>query len=184
MNPLPSLLASVLAVALAGCSSLTVTTEKDPAVDLSLPRTFGWMMEQDLGREGGRLDRENTYAAIAAAVEDSLAGKGWTLEQDPVKADVVLAFQVDMEKTVSVTSFREYDRNPWTWNRFYGSGVEDSIKVSTYDVGTLVLDMVHPTSRRLLWRGTAKAIVEKSDTRQSKADLAVEAVRRMFEKFR
>ena len=182
MNALPALLAAALA--LAGCSSLTVTAEKDPAVDLSVPRTFAWMMEQDLGREGGRLDRENTYAAISATVEDCLSSKGWALEQDPGKADVVLAFQVDMEKTVSVTSFQEYDRNPWTWNRFYGSTVDDSIRVSTYDVGTLVLDMVHPTTQKLLWRGTAKAIVEKTDTRESKVALAVEAVRRMFEKFR
>lgn len=182
MNPLPALLAAALL--LAGCSTLDVTAEKDPAVDLSLPRTFAWMMEQDLGREGGRLDRENTYAAIAAAVEDGLSAKGWTLEQDPDKSDVVLAFQVDMEKTVAVTSFQEYDRNPWTWNRFYGTKVDDSIKVSTYDVGTLVLDVVHPTSHRLLWRGTARAIVEKFDTRESKAELAVEAVRRMLEKFR
>ena len=56
--------------------------------------------------------------------------------------------------------------------------------MSTYDVGTLVLDVVHPTSRRLLWRGTAQSIVEKYETREDKAALAVEAVRRMFEKFR
>ena len=182
MNALPALLAAALA--LAGCSTIDVTSERDPAFDASAPRTFAWMMEQDLGREGGRLDRENTYAAIAAAVEDGLGGRGWTLEQDPDKADVVLAFQVDMETTVAVTSFQEYDRHPWTWNRFYGTKVDESIKVSTYDVGTLVLDMVHPVNRRLLWRGTAKAIVEKYDTREDKAALAVEAVRRMFEKFR
>lgn len=180
MKALPALLAAALC--LPACANVVVTTEQDPAADLSLPRTWGWMMEQDLGRTGGRLDRENTYAAIVVAVEECLGAKGWALEQDPAKADVVLAFQVDMERTVSVTSFQEYDRNPWSWNRFYGA-VDNDVHVSSFDVGTLVLDMVVPGTQHLLWRGTAKGEVYKSDTREAKAKLADEAVRKIFAKF-
>ena len=180
MKSPPFLLAAVLA--LAGCSSVAVTTEKDPGADLATPRTYAWMMEQDLGKEGGRTDRENTYAAVVVAVEESLAAKGWVLNQDPATSDVVLAFQVDHEKTVAVASFADSSRNPWSWNRFYGA-VERDVRVSTFDVGTLVLDIVVPTTHHLLWRGTAKAEVHPSDTRETKAALAVEAVRKMFDGF-
>src|SRR5690349_16987366 len=110
MNRLAAAAAAVLGLVLAGCSAVAVSTERDPAADFSHPRSYAWMMEQDLGKEGGRLDRENTYAAIVATVEECLAGKGWSLEQDPAKADVVLAFQVDMEKIVSVASFADTSR--------------------------------------------------------------------------
>jgi hypothetical protein len=181
---LRTLALAAAALVLTGCASMAVRTEKDPAMDPKIPRSFAWMMEQDLGRAGGRADRENTYAAIAAAVEDGLAKKGWTLEQDPGKADCVLAFQVDLEKTVSVASFREYSTNPWTWERFSGATRDTDVRVTTYDTGTLILDFVHPTDRKLLWRGSARAVVDLAVNREEKVRLAVEAVGKILDKFR
>jgi len=170
------LLPVLIVLGLAGCAAVETTAERDPAFDLSSPLTYAWMMEQDLGREGGRADEEHLLAVIASSVEGALGARGWGLEEDPARADVLVAFLPDMAPRIAATPLLEYARNPWTWHRFEGNAAGAGI-------GTLVVDIVDPESRRPVWRGTAKVDLADAGTREGKAAAIAAAVRAMFEGF-
>lgn len=161
---LPGLCVLAVAAALsAGCGSFATRGETAPGADLSAVRTFAWMEGQELGFAGSASDREHLSAAAAEALSAGFQARGLA----PAGAgapDVFVAFRAEVERETYVTDFGHSTAGSWNRAGFYGRRGYDPMVV-TYDAGTLIVDVVDARTQKLLWRGTARADVDRNDTR-------------------
>ncbi|HEX7896907.1 MAG TPA: DUF4136 domain-containing protein [Planctomycetota bacterium] len=152
--------AAILVLA-AGCSGVSTSTDYDPQADFSRLRTYDWLP--------GRPQTDSlTDARIARAVDDGLLARGYARAPRP---DFHVAYQVSVGRRV--------DSIPGSYGWRGGYGTE----VHTYDEGTLVLDVIEPTSKTLLWRGTATSVVDPNRTPEERDAKIREAVEKLLAKF-
>ncbi len=173
------LVACILTVALAACTTLSVYTDYNPSAQFASYRTYNW-----------RTTPEQVSPLMAQRIVDAidaqLRAKGWT--------------QVDSDGDVgldaSVASHQEYDVDHfyggpywggwgwggWGWGSGWGAyGGYSSSRVRSYTVGTLAVDMFDNKTRQAIWRGTAENTI-KRDPVKATADIQA-AVAEMFARF-
>jgi len=168
--------AVLLATVIAGCTTRPlVRTDHDPAVDFSKYRSYAW---QQVPAISNPLVKQRLIAAIDA----ELAAKGWRRIAEG-EADIALVGNVaTREKQTVETFYGSPHWSGWTWQQEWnGPGVYPNTRITTYTVGTLVIDMFDTRTKQAVWRGSAEGSIPDSP---AKVDKAVQsAVTRMFAKF-
>jgi Domain of unknown function (DUF4136) len=161
-----------LAVALLACSAALAQDVRYnfmPGTDFSKFHTYKWV-----NIEGGSHPNQIVDAEIKQAVDSQLTAKGLTKTEDE-KADLYVGYQiaVDQEKQ---------------WNAFgmggigWGGGMASATS-STINVGTLVLDMYDPTTKKLVWSGNATKTIDPSsneEKNQKRLDKAMDKLLKHF----
>ena len=106
------------------------------------------------------------------------------------KPDFWVTYHVTLDRTASVAMLNDdFNYGPgWGWSYGYAYRPDSSYGsrgryVYEYDEGTLLLDVVDPQSRQLIWRGSATDEVNFSASPEAKERQINEAVRRMLAKF-
>jgi len=160
-----------LLLALAGCSSVSVSADRDPAVDFSRLHAYAWMKRAPTSDPIA----ENTLVRnrVRDAVDAALAAKGYA-KDDAGRADFLVDFETVTRRHVDVRSW------PMWPHRRFGWGGWNEVEVDEYAVGTLVVGAIDPKTNDLIWRGTASRVLEGDSGSQTKID---EAVKALFEKF-
>lgn len=167
----------MMGLAVAGCSSLTVSSSYDPEVDFSRMTSFAWLGTQKIAR-----DDLLTVKNIRHAVKHRLEGAG--IVENLQTPAFLVAIHTGREKKVDVQRWGyAYADRPY-YGHLYGRGYRANplparINYQTgthtfeYEIGTLILDFVDPADNQLIWRGTATAVVEDQVSRE-KIEQAVE----------
>lgn len=181
--------AAVLAAFVAGCSTMEVTSDHDPQADFSSLARYDWLPEPQKPTGDPRID-DNTLLdrRIRRAVDAELAAKGF--EKSPADPDFLVGYHVSLDTRRSVQVLNAYYGYAPGWGYHYGAGYRPyawpgpaETWVYEYEEGTLVLDVVTPGERHLIWRGAARDEVHfKSTPEESEARIR-EAVARMLERF-
>ena len=131
-----------------------------PGVDFSKYRTYKWV-----SIEGASHPNQIVDAEIKQSVDSQLASKGLT-KTDGDQADLYIGYQVAVDQ--------EKQWNAWGTGRGLGGGMGEATQ-STINVGSLVLDMYDPTTKQLVWQGTATKTIspggnqEKNEKNLNKA---------------
>ena len=171
---------AAFALALAGCASIpAVQTDHDPTVDFARYQTYGWR-EKPTGGTALAMQR------IVTRIDEQLQSRGW--RQVPADdADVALAAHVATHQEHRLDTF--YDGpmwngwgwyGPWAWGPSMAMGYQRT-RVTSYTVGTLVVDMFDTRSKRAVWSAMAEDTIP--DTPQKiNADIDA-AVAKMFVAF-
>ena len=170
---------AVAALLLAACSSVQVSTDYDPATDFAVLRAYAWLPRKAGASGDPRLDSSLLNERIRNAVEVQLAERGHRKVASG-QADFLVAYHTAVERKIDVdTIYRGYGYGTHSWG--WGAGHETV--VYDYDQGTLVLDVLDPKAHRLLWRGSAKAVVSEESTPEKRTKLINEAVAKLLEQF-
>jgi len=169
-------LALVVLLMLAACSPVTVRTDHDTSADFSHLRTYGWLQKpSDLPRDP-RIDNDLLDSRVHSAVNDELNSKGFSEAPNP---DFRVTYHVMLQSKLDVQSF------PVAYG--YGLGrvgaMSTDVRVSEYEVGTLLLDVVDSGTNELVWRGSAQARIDPNRTAQERTKLIREAVHDMLKRF-
>ena len=122
-----------------------------PGVDFSKYHTYKWI---DI--EGGAHPNQIADAEIRQSVDAQLASKGLT-KTDSDKADLYVGYQIAVDK--------EKQWNAYGTGRGFGGGMGSATQ-STINVGSLVLDMYDPTTKQLVWTGTATKAIDPSSNQE------------------
>ena len=163
-------LIAILILGGAGCSSVSVSTDYDPQTDFSRLKTYDWMPGRPpLGSD------TLTSSRIQRAVDDGLRARGYVKASRP---DFHVAYQVSVGQRVESIPSSDY---AYGWRRSYS--MSGGTEVRTYDEGTLILDVVDPASKTLLWRGTARSVVEPGLMPEEREAKIREAVEKLLEEF-
>jgi hypothetical protein len=152
-----------------------VKTDYDRRVDFSQYKTYS--CENVQTQNALWVDR------IKAAVNSSLAAKGWTLVASGGKVTIV-AMEMNRSHQTLHTYYDSFGGG-WGWQGGFGGfgdGFGDSTTTeSTYQVGTLVVDLFDSNTKKLIWRGSASdTLSDKSDKNMKNLDKGVE---KMFDHF-
>jgi hypothetical protein len=122
-----------------------------PGTDFSKYHTYKWVPI-----EGGSHPNQIADAQIKSAVDSQLAAKGLT-KTDADNADLLIGYQVAVDKE------KQWNAYSMGGARFGGMASATS---STISNGSLVLDMYDPTSKQLVWTGTATKTLDPSGNQE------------------
>ncbi|WP_020533917.1 DUF4136 domain-containing protein [Flexithrix dorotheae] len=167
------LLAAVVAILSAGCSSLTVTSDYDKTTDFSKYKTlsyYGWAEESD--KILTRFDKER----IEKAFGEEFKKRGYTIVEKG--GDVIVSLFIVVDEKTSTTAYTNhygaggpygyygYGYGAWGWG---GGPSTTTYTESDYKVGTLVCDVFDSQEKKLVWQGVGQGTVNENPERRDKS---------------
>jgi len=160
----------LLALAAAACSSLATDWDYDPEVDFSGLRAYAWMEPPD----DHPVD-ELSHRRVRRSADEVLGAAGYRL--DPAAPDFLLVAHLGTETKLRVTDWG------YGYRRGYGGFGGRQVDVDEYEVGTLVLDVVLPVERALVWRGTASGTLYRDASPEKREERIHAAVTELLASF-
>lgn len=148
----------------------SVQADFDRAFDFSRLKTFNFAVQRRSPGDPLAKDTLND-GRIKSALESKLTASGYRRETAQ-KADFAIAYYVTTRNKLDV---QDYSLGPRRW--FGGR----DIRVDQYTEGTLIVDLIDPNTKQLIWRGRASGSVELKDA-DKKIDKAVEKLVKQFVK--
>lgn len=175
---------------ISGCSSIEVTSDYDPAVTFSEFQSYQWIADVPKKTGDPRIDNNSLLQnRVTTAVDRELALKGFQ-KVNSGNADFLVTYHVTLDKQTEIQTINTYNNygSGWGWrygrNYYPGPGFSrNETYVYTYDQGSLIIDIVKPASRELIWRGSATDEVNFSNSPEKKQQKINEAVEKLLEKF-
>jgi hypothetical protein len=163
-----ALLTALAVLLAAGCSSVSVSTDFDSKADFSKYKTFGWLKEKESNGVNDVSGEMHEY--IKKAVDQQLTAKG--LMKATVNNDLSVVYHAGNKK--------ELEEEEYGYGGWWGAGGGVTIE---YEKGSLVVDLVDRRENKLVWRGTAKAVLSENPSDAEREATIDEAVEKMFKKF-
>jgi hypothetical protein len=116
---------------------------------------------------------------IEDEIKQGLQTKGYTLESDPLRADLAVDFTIGAQERIDVRSV------PGGWGvgpMWAGTRWGSDIDVRQYREGTLAIDVFDVKTRRPVWHGWAQKELSRKDIEQSATPIhdAVESILAKF----
>jgi hypothetical protein len=152
LRQFPLLLVGALVFATGTLSAQDVRYNFMPGTDFSKFHTYKW-----ISIERGAHPNQIVDAQIKQSIESQLASKGLTKVLDD-QANLYIGYQIAVDKEKQLNAFGMGGGLRWG-----GMGTATS---STISVGTLVLDIYDPTTKQLVWTGTATKTLDPSSNQQ------------------
>ena len=154
--------APALVLAFVACSmtfAQDVRTNYMPGTDFSRYHTYTWVdEEQGVPTVGGHPD-QILDTQVKEAIDSQMAAKGFTKVADGGKPDLLLGYQLMIDREKEVNGFGD----SWGgWGPWGGSFGSFSANTSTINIGTFVIGMYDPAVKKLVWIGGAQHAIEPS----------------------
>ena len=174
---LTHVLLGLFLAALAGltaCSSTSVDVRANPGLDMATYRVYSWL---PLAREGTgdpRFDDELIHSQIVSAIEQELKVRGYVLSQG-TESDFLIAYHVAVKRQIHAsTMYEDHGYLPgWSW-------AQPTTQVTSYDEGTLILDLLEARTRKIVWRASLQARVDSDASPKKRKKRIVKAVAKMM----
>jgi uncharacterized protein DUF4136 len=161
------LLLAVALLASAAVSAQDVKYNFMPGTDFSKYHTYKWVDLPENVHPNQIISQE-----IKQAVDNTLATKGLTQATGDT-ADVYVGYQCSIDQ--------ERQLNAWGM-RGIGGGM-GGLTTSTISNGTLAVDFYDPTSKNLIWRGTATKTLNPSGNQQKDMEKLNKSVAKLLKNF-
>jgi hypothetical protein len=164
-----------VAVAAAGCATMSVGSYVERGTDFSRYQTYAWAPRDALPIGDPRLDNNPIFIDhLLGAVERELHKHQLLLVPESARPDLLIHFHGSVRQVLDVAGADAVN----------GIDVERHVSVVDYDEGTLILDMVDARTNRLVWRGWAveplAGILESQDRMERKIQQAVTGMLAQF----
>ena len=151
-----------LVLAFVACSvtfAQDVRTNYMPGTDFSKYHTYAWVDDvQGVPAVGGHPD-QILDAQVKQAIDSQMAAKGFTKVADGGKADLLLGYQLAIDREKEINGFGDSWGGWGPWGGGFGSF---SASTSTINIGTFVVGMYDPAVKKLVWIGGAQHAIEPS----------------------
>ena len=157
------------------CASIYgVQHDYDKQVDFANLKTYEWLAVP----EKANINSLNVER-VKKAVNAELQAKGLTMTSD--NPDFLIAEHLGKKDKVQVTDWGYgYGPHGGYWGGYWGPG---GVSTYEYEEGSLILDFVDAKSNKMIWRGVAKAEVNKANTPEKAEKLINEAVHEILKNF-
>jgi hypothetical protein len=158
-----------LALLAAGCATPppAPVTMRDPAVNFSSFKTFGWVANPASGDQPVMLLDQNIRAAITA----QLAGRGYVAATE--KPDLLIAYETASASKVESNPVR-VGIGIGSWGSNVGGSVNvGSPSVRNYKEGSLVIHAVDAARNAEVWQGQVSGKITKGATDSASINQAV-----------
>lgn len=168
-----------LMLACLACSGVRVTTDFDPSADFTRVRSYAWLDERS-GVQGDRADVTSLLdRRVRRSVDAELQRKGLSAV-GRAEADVLVTYHLGVETKLDVNTI---DTGYGYGRSRYRAGVSTHTTVTEYQEGTLLIDVIEPKSKQLIWRGSGQARIRRSSTPEQREERIDQAVAQILESF-
>ena len=151
-----------------------VDYDYDRSADFQAFKTFDWMPVPDK-----EMTSELLLASIKVATEFELEAKG--LMKSSTAPDFLIVAHTNVQNEVAVAKWGyAYGPRSNYLGTYWGTGAAPAY---SYEEGTLILDFVNPTTKQMIWRGSAKADVDYVDSPDKGWTIIKKAVKAMLGNF-
>jgi len=165
---LPTL--GTLAILVTGCSTLqqaaTVEVQSPQVSDNNVGRRTSFAYVPHLNQEAAAAVSNAPFwqSRIEAAIASILEQKGYRESAQVRKADLLVAFHVVLRQGEYVTIFDNYSGYKLPTARAASAGIAKLAAAPNgqAEIGTLVIDIIDPGTKTIIWRGWGRADVKRS----------------------
>ncbi|MBK9062907.1 MAG: DUF4136 domain-containing protein [Acidobacteria bacterium] len=170
-------LAAAAAAQVAGAaSSITVDSKADPGADFSRYKTYSWTEMKEIRSEAVK-------KRIMSAVDAQLKRKGFARKDDGA-ADLRVVVHPSLSKEYPAHSYDPGWEYGWgTWAPPFGDIGTGSSLGESIPIGTVMVDLVDASTKKLVWRGAARSPLDSEASAEQKQELVDEAMQKLFKKF-
>ena len=171
-----------LALSLSACNEFKVQTDHDATADFTMFKTFAFAGLADVNK-GGIYDNTLMEKRIESAVVRELTAKGLRQVGVDDPQDLLVQYWVnvqDKQRLESGGTSVGVARGPYGgygWGAGYGGGVT----TYEYKEGTLILDLIEPAKKQLVWRATIVGTLQ--DSTKDNVELGNKAIAEAFERY-
>ncbi len=165
---------------LAGCASTKVYHEGAiPEKFSEIKATYGWFKGNSPSTDI-RVNNSTVTTLIQQSVDNQLSGRGYK-RVEPEQADYLISWFGSIREEVKEIAISQYYSS-------YGYGSlagmlyqqsDDGKLIKKFSRGTLVLDVIDPGSKKVLWRGSATNTIRKNMSDKDRAmyiDISVKEI--------
>ena len=165
----------LLVAAAVGCTRFDVHVNRDPSVDLTRLRSWAWLPADLQEPADQRLLDRYLDRKLRATADRVLREKG-VVPANGGTPDFFLNYRLTSNDRSSSAPPYRYGLGGW-WSE------AEARSRDSYAVGTLLLDVVLPQTRSLVWRGTASARLVPHASLEKSANRVELVVERILENF-
>lgn len=141
---------AIVAVALAGCATMQVSSYVERGATFPHYQTYMWGPADQLATGDPRLDNNPFFnERIQADVEKQLAGRGF-MKVNVAPADLTVHYHASFHDRIDVNGV----------DREYGYCDAEDCRPYVSEAGTLTIDLVDARTKRLAWRGWAEGTMD------------------------
>jgi len=182
-----------LLVLLTACAGIPVSTDYSQDFDFSNVSSYAWLLPAK--HRNPEVDNDLVRARVVDAVDAQFTAKGLSQVSDASKASVLVSYQLGQEDKIAIDNFGSW----YTHFGYYpcyrcgyrpGYGYfgnshfyDDDIWVRNYKESTLMIDVIDPKSKKLLWRGMTKRIIPSLKTPEERRLYVLETVSAILAEF-
>jgi hypothetical protein len=160
----------VMTLAATQVAGQDVKSNHMPGVDFSKFHTYKWVPIQSASHPNQIVDQE-----IKQSIDSQLASKGLT-KTEGNQADLYVGYQVAVDREKQWNAYGT--GGGWGW----GGGMATATQ-STINVGSLVLDMYDPSTKQLVWTGTATKTIDPSSKQTKNEERLNKAMAKLLKDF-
>ncbi len=163
-----------------GCSSISVTTDYDPSISFAEFQSYAFLIVPPQPAQDPRLHNSLVDGRVRTAVSRALQARDF--HQAPLEsADFLVAYHVGLETRIDVQTIHSTHR----YGRRGGwyAGAPSHTTVREYEVGTLLLDILLPADKSLVWRGSATTRISQISDPEKRTQLINDAVEKILDRF-
>ncbi len=175
-----------LGLALVACSvtfAQDVRTNYMPGTDFSKFHSYAWVNDvQGVPAVGGHPD-QILDAQVKQAIDSQMAAKGFTKVVDGGKADLLLGYQLAIDREKQINGFASGMGGWGGWGP-WGSGLDSfSATTSSNYIGTFVVGMYDPAVKKLVWIGAAQHAIEPSKKQEKNQERLNKGAQKLLKDF-
>jgi len=181
MSNVQRLAGTLVIAALSGCSATTtsmkqieIRTSHDPGASFPEVGSYSWMQRPGKLVEDARFDKTTVPIRMRETIERELARKGYEQRGLGYRVDFMVCYHFALEKDLDAANVAR--QHGYTSKDVEGPG-------QRFEKGSLIIDIVHPETKKLMWRGIAEAEIVVSVSEEEKLRRTNEAVKRILAKF-
>lgn len=166
---------AVVLLGFAGCSSISITSDYNPATDFSSYTSFAIYdgVVKDSKLENVPLAKKR----VLEAINNEMQKKG-LIPADTSNASIIIFAQGGTTEKMNVTDYG-YGYGGW-WGPYpYGRNID----VSYYTQGSLVIDFVDNSKDELVWRGIGTGALKDQGTPEERQAYIDEAVAKILSQY-
>ena len=185
------LLTLVLASLLAACSSVPVSTDYATDFNFSTVRSYAWL-EGGGDSQDPLADNDLVRQRVKEAVDSQMAARGFRLATGDDAPSVLLTYHFGLEDKTEIESFGGwYSRFGYypCYHCLYRPGFspflgpDGEIWVREYTESTLIIDIIDPETKGLVWRGSSARRQPTLDNPEDRRLHMLETVSAILAKF-
>jgi len=181
--------APVLLLALIACTASyaqDVRTNYMPGTDFSKYHTYAWVSQvQGVPTVGVRPD-QILDAQVKQAIDSQMAAKGFTEVENAGKADLLLGYQLAIDQEKQINGFGDSWGGWGGWGP-WGLGGNTfgtfSANTSSNYIGTFVVGMYDPATKKLVWIGAAQHAIEPSKKQEKNQERLNKGAQKLLKDF-